>query len=80
MSLVLNLPSGLPRTLRSSNNLYEGIKGFCPAPAGTAENVGVEFETGRMSPLIAAPFNPLAGYGLTCCKGLTLCEGIYEVG
>lgn len=28
----LNLPSPLLNTSRSSNNLYDGIKGFCPAP------------------------------------------------
>ncbi|KAF2306511.1 hypothetical protein GH714_018881 [Hevea brasiliensis] len=56
LPVILNLPSALPRTFRSSNNLYDGIKGFCPGGAGF---LGPEFTIG--SPFMATPLIPLVG-------------------
>jgi hypothetical protein len=55
--VVLSLPSTLPKTLRSSNNLYVGTKGFGPA-AGEGY-LGPALTRG--SPCTADPFIPLKG-------------------
>lgn len=66
------LPPALPKTLRSSNNLYEGIKGF--GAAAGAGFLGPVLTRG--SPCIADPLIPLAGKELWCCKGLVSCMGM----
>ena len=55
--VIFTLPSALPKTLRSSNNLYEGTKGFCPV-AG-ARLLGLILA--GVFPCIADPLLPLAG-------------------
>jgi hypothetical protein len=64
--VVLSFPSPLPKTLRSSNNLYVGTKGF--GPAAGAGFLGPALTRG--SPCTADPFIPLKGKELYCCMGL----------
>lgn len=66
---LLSLPSLLPKTLRSSNNLYEGTKGFCPEGMLPGPLVTGTF------PFMANPLLVLAGKELMCCRDGTLCIG-----
>ena len=64
--VILSLPSPFPSTFKSSNNLYDGIKGFCP-------DTGAGFlgpRPAQESPFIGAPLLPLVGNELTCCTSL----------
>lgn len=71
LAVILSLASALPRTFKSSNSLYEGMKGFCVfADAGFP---GPEL-TGR-SPCMSVPLLTLAGNELWGCKGLAPCKG-----
>ena len=64
--LLVILPSEFPSTFKSSNNLYDGIKGFCPATgAGFLGPILLQ-----ESPFIGAPLLPFMGNELKCCKGL----------
>lgn len=66
--VLLRLPSPFPSTFKSSNNRYDGIKGFCPdVGAGFLGPVLVQ----ESPPFIGAPpLVPLMGNELLCCKGL----------
>lgn len=64
--VALNFLSVLPNTSRSSNNLYEGTKGFCPVL--TAEDLALELT--RVSPCVDS-----------CRKGTGFSENVgLEVG
>lgn len=62
---VLIFPSPLPSMLRSSNNLYEGTNGFCPAATALPLVLGLICA----SPIITDPLPPSAPYQLNWCKG-----------
>lgn len=64
--VILSLASALPRTFRSSNSLYEGIKGFC----AVVETGFPGPELAGGSPCITEPLLPLMGNELFGCKGL----------
>lgn len=70
---ALNLPSPLPSTSRSSNNLYDGIKGFCPGadmlPLDIELVCASAFGTDRLLPIVG-------GLGFTCCEGLAAWKGL----
>lgn len=70
--VILSLASALPRTFKSSNSLYEGIKGFCAVVE--AGFPGPELAGG--SPCITEPLLPLMGNELCGCKGLAPCKGV----
>lgn len=69
---TLSFPSALPKTFRSSNNRYEGMKGFCPAAGAGLLGPGI---VGK-PPWLSDPVAPLAGNGLYCCNGVAPCAGI----
>ena len=69
--VILSLPSPFPSTFKSSNNLYDGIKGFCPVTGAGFLGPILPQE----SPFIGAPLLPLTGNELTCCKGLLPIKG-----
>lgn len=60
----------LGRTLRSSNNLYDGTKGFCPVGGATF----LLADGTTASPFRAETGFPLAGTELTCCDVPIPCE------
>lgn len=69
--VTLSFPSAFPRIFKSSNNLYEGMKGFGDCPAAVAGFQVLVF-CGFLT--MADPLFPLTGNELLCCmKGLDAC-------